>query len=385
MEVNGTCRHSPAVEELSLLAKPRRPPLTVTLLIDHEPAAAEVQRFDSVDGRGERSGSTRVLIDSNVWRSLVDSNRVEDLYRLVRRTPVAVAVAPAILQEAMRTGDPAVRRLLLKAICRGAWTRLMPTVFEESVELLAAIRNHRPQWLLASPDLRSLRAAQLDWQSDRGAWFRARAEPKAASILLMEVGDDLLQQARSESLAMRQEMLGAKDPKIDVHRLRCRSEEIEGWGSQVFECWRLSGADSWWFGLFEAQIHDDDVQAAQRDWLEPYVDLQLLQASRADWNRFWLLDAEACKMPRHWLRWVMMLKQSRRKTTPGTPADNLISGNLLDCDFVVSSDRGFMELVDEVKRETSLDIATPWQVRSGDSGVGEALAQIAELVRRSAH
>src|SRR4051812_1505284 len=78
----------------------------------------------------------RVLPDTNIWGRLVDEAAVETLRKRSRAQEDEVAIAPAVVYELLRTGNPARRRVLVEAATRGSWTRLMTEVYEECQDVL---------------------------------------------------------------------------------------------------------------------------------------------------------------------------------------------------------------------------------------------------------
>jgi rRNA-processing protein FCF1 len=83
-------------------------------------------------GRVRRSSDAmvRVLIDTNVWRYVVDADQVEALRKLGKARDIRVLVAPAVVYEMLRTGDAALRTRLVKAVTLGVWERLMTEAYE---------------------------------------------------------------------------------------------------------------------------------------------------------------------------------------------------------------------------------------------------------------
>jgi predicted nucleic acid-binding protein len=82
-----------------------------------------------------------ILLDTNVWRYVVDSAALPELTRLVRTCANRIAVAPAVVCEALQTGDTEVRKKLILAMTQQEWRRLMPEAFDEAEEIKAEIRK----------------------------------------------------------------------------------------------------------------------------------------------------------------------------------------------------------------------------------------------------
>ena len=60
--------------------------------------------------------SRRILLDSNVWRYFVDADALPELLKVTRASRHIVVIAPAVLYEAVRTQDVAIRDQLLAAM-----------------------------------------------------------------------------------------------------------------------------------------------------------------------------------------------------------------------------------------------------------------------------
>lgn len=144
-----------------------------------------------------------ILPDTNVWRYLIDAERLEDVYRAARKAGGVLLACPAVLYEMLRVQNSELRRKLVRAISRDRWLRMMPEVFEESMELVAVLAQFRPEWLLAEPDRRSFARLRADWAGRRGVWWRARTDPDEAATTLRAVEGDHLDRARTEAYEMR--------------------------------------------------------------------------------------------------------------------------------------------------------------------------------------
>ncbi|MFE4227953.1 hypothetical protein ACFRJ8_08725 [Arthrobacter sp. NPDC056886] len=103
-----------------------------------------------------------LMLDSNVWRYIVDADAVETVRRAAK-SKVQLVACPAIVFEALRIDNTALRRKLAKAMTEGAWKRLMPEAFMETEELHQAIAKLRPEWLQPHPDMRLWRLLKSDW------------------------------------------------------------------------------------------------------------------------------------------------------------------------------------------------------------------------------
>ena len=131
-------------------------PLTVdrVRVVDND---AVVRSAQSMPRRAAGVPGLRILVDTNVWRYLIDLDSVEIINRAARDGRGQILACPAVLYEMLRLEDVPLRHGLVKAICRSRWVRLMPEAFEESADLQSEIARLRPRWLLPRPDLPAFR------------------------------------------------------------------------------------------------------------------------------------------------------------------------------------------------------------------------------------
>lgn len=122
----------------------------------------------------------RVLVDSNIWRYIVDGGQLSYVRSRARRSRHRVLAVPAVLYEAYRCEDRGLRRELVAAITDPLWDRLMPDAFSESTELLNEATRLRPYWFRVHTNPVQNRRLQFDWRRRRGGvWDRARFDPDA--------------------------------------------------------------------------------------------------------------------------------------------------------------------------------------------------------------
>ena len=124
----------------------------------------------------QKRSSIGLLLDTNVWRYIADDRAGREVARVAERAAVRVCIAPAVVYEALRCGDPCLRAALVRLMTDAAWSRLMPEAFDEANELQDEIRRLRPGWLLSPRDEK---AAAIENGRPRRA--RAKTPPVAAS------------------------------------------------------------------------------------------------------------------------------------------------------------------------------------------------------------
>ncbi|WP_133161137.1 hypothetical protein [Microterricola pindariensis] len=322
----------------------------------------------------DRVHKCTVMLDSNVWRYLVDAEAVEDLRMVSRSAEVRIVACPAVAFEVLRMPNSALKRKLVKAITLGEWERPMPEVFHESESMRAAIHAHRPEWLIEHPDLRHWHELRADWQS--GWWRRARTDSKAESARIDQLGGDDLRRAREAAHFFRKDAIDAKRTfgSVNVDDVPVVFEApVFGWDGKPFEAWRADGITTWWREFVE----NDD--SACSDWLGPWVDRRAIAEDRGSWHSFWTREVSMSELPFHWLRWALDYVQRTRRTTDGTPVDNQIGTYLAACDIFVSGDRALLDCIEKVRHGSPSALAKSQLVSAGSQGVAELFSAIRNL------
>ncbi len=300
----------------------------------------------------------RVLLDTNVWRYLIDLDAVETIYRAAKSADSVILACPAVLYEMLRLEDVPFRRQLVKAICRSRWVRMMPEAFEESEEFKAEIGRLRPQWLLHNSDLSVFNRLYHDWHGPRGVWLRARVDPTRASAVLRAVEGNLLDLGRSETRELRAQVGGITTfERVKLDRWTSTFPlKPPGWDGDPVEAWR---AETMRFYIDALLVPDSRNSPTAREWLEPWINLASIRNDPPSFARFFLYETDASHLPRDWLRWAFRTLQATRKTSPGTPVDNQISSYLVDADLLVTADKVFVSIIQRVTAETVIPIAAP--------------------------
>lgn len=318
---------------------------------------------------------TTVLLDTNVWSYIVESDGVETLRRVARGKRVQIVACPAVVYELLRVPDPTVRRRRAKALAREDWSRLMPEAFSEAADVRAELQRLRPRWLRKQPGLKLFHKNRADWQG--AFWWRVRRDPNAVARHIGVLGDDRLDQARLQSKRIREEArkLGHT---IDTFKWNA-SEAVfatptPGWDGKPFEAWRSQSVASWWEGLILGR------SPTVQDWLAPWLDVQAIRSDQASWTRFWIREVDVTAVPREWIRWAMAEAQATRAWSPGTPGDNQIATYLVDVDLAVSTDKVFVDLARRMRVHSPVSLA---EVRRSPAGT-EALSFVVELIEEIA-
>lgn len=81
------------------------------------------------------------LLDSNVWRHIVDADVVSKVQNAARKSPNKIAIAPAVVYEVL--GQRPLPALVL-ALTLPSWKRLIPETYSEATEIKIEVTRLRP-------------------------------------------------------------------------------------------------------------------------------------------------------------------------------------------------------------------------------------------------
>lgn len=305
----------------------------------------------------------RLLLDTNVWQYVVSCDQVNALRRAAKENGWDVTVAPSVVYEVLRTGDPARRGSTMEAITRQSWRRLMPEVFLQSLDVVASLRRRRPDWVRPAPDYASFHRERSDWIGSGGFWGRARTTSATTADVLRALEGDWFDVARADAARRRQEFAAIPFDKL----------ALTGWtidvpgrrGPRKVEPWRVETSDTWWRAL------NGGAQRAYLDWCEPFLALDVIRAERDSWEQLWFDEVDVTEVPREWLRWGTHWLQGTRKVTPGTPGDNQLAAYLVDAHAFLTADRTFVEIVERLRADAEFTIAQPVRVAHAQDMVNE--------------
>jgi hypothetical protein len=282
-----------------------------------------VVRRPEISNRLSEQGP-RILLDTNVWRYIVDQHGLESLNRAARDGHGLVLACPAVLYEMLRLQDVPLRHKLIKAICRSRWVRLMPEAFEESADLQDEIFRLRPQWMRERPDLGAFRALYNDWHGPRGVWWRARTNPSQAAAVLRLVEGNRMTSVGSDAQDLRMQ-IGRITSFERVTLTRWTSTfplNPPGWDGDPVEAWRAQTMVYYFDTLFNPLTKNS---LAPREWLESWIDLTVIKRDMPSFARLFLYETEVDRLPRSWLRWALKTLQATRKTNAGRQSNRILS------------------------------------------------------------
>lgn len=338
-----------------------------------------VRSYTSPRERGEvvSHNKMRVLLDANVWRHLADSNDGQALESLCRRQNLTVLVSPSVVYEALRTRDEDLRARLARMLTRPAWTTLMPEAYEESSEFLEEVRRLRPEWLRRSPVCPVRERNRIDWLPTKGSfWDRVRRTPHRAAEHVRSIELDTMDVARNGAHRWREE---ARDAGWTVHGTDVTSivaryeHPLPGWDGSDVPAWRVSSL-SWASRAF--------LTTPYSDWLGELVDFRHGQLVRdASWHKFWLHDVDAARTPRWWIRGACEILQSVRTVTGGTPGDQQLATYMFSCDYFITHDRVFADILERCRQAASSKMGIIAWVSSDGMPSKRALEAIGGLHR----
>lgn len=325
--------------------------------------------------------SPTVLLDSNVWRYFADFSSITELERCARRSGVTIQIAPSVVYEALRTGDPELRRRLIAFMVHGAWERLMPEAYEECEEIVGEVRRLRPEWLWSQPDNKTLQGFRLDWAgSSGGFWDRLRYSLDREASIVTALGNDRLDVSRRYAESLRADVRDARweSRLLNLGALTAKpGAPLLGWKGDPVAPWRLA-----WLHEVTLVLRDTKERHPYIDWLCPLVNVALALGSVSAWNSFWLYEADVRHMPRHWLRWAFQTLASGRKVNDGTPCDIQLATYLPIGDHFVSNDRVLCQLIEQCRPHSPVGLAAVQEVPSGRDAVAAVVDFMRTIGRR---
>lgn len=264
----------------------------------------------------------------------------------------------------------------------------MPEAYLESVELVDALRKHRPEWLIGNPDLREFRRLEYDWRRTNtpakrrertiqkaGTWERFRFATEKAHKLLEQLSGNDLRAARLDAKEARKDIheQGITGPGRLDHVVSSFINPPVGWCDDPVAAWRAEALSTFTFYLL---IRDE---GAYLDWVSSFIDLNVVRRQQKSWTEFWLYDVSEDQLPRQWMRWAFRTLSRFRRVSTGTPGDVQLSAYLYDADFVISNDKLFVELVNEVSRYAPKQTALSIEVKANPSVVEHLIDTLVSL------
>lgn len=320
---------------------------------------------------------TRALIDSNIWRYVVDSNEQGSFLDLARSPGVHIQVAPAVVYEALRLQDIPLRNRIIGLMSNRRMVRLMPEAYSESMEILGEIREKRPEWIRRAPDLVFFERLRKDWAKRTGGfWVRVAEEPDREAHRLSRMEVEMVEGSRRQVKEARKEMIAVgwkRNPPMDK-TVGEFHEPTPGWSGEPVDAWKFDS----FYGLTSGL---SQTANAYRDWIAPFVELDTGLLSSPSWTKFWLHDVEVGKVPRQWMRWAHSFAQRFRTVTSGSPGDTQLFTYFLDTDIVVTGDKALLSILEECRPYSPFPLPKSLLVRGGKEGLEEMFDELHRLSR----
>ncbi len=315
------------------------------------------------------SGRKRALLDTNVWRYIVDTESQGALLRFARDGPYDIQIAPAVLYESLRLKDVPLRRAIVRLMTNTRFHRLMPEAYSESMEILREIERARPDWMRDTPDMAFFSRLKKDWTRKTGGfWVRCARAPDSEANFLGQAEGQVVADARAQVQVARKETIQwnwKQNPSMDK-TLAGFQHPVPGWHGDMVEMWRLDSL----VGLTHALSRPGNPY---RDWIAPFVELDDGLLGSAAWVEFWLYVADKHAMPRQWMRWAHSFAQRFRKVTPGAPGDTQLSTYFVETDVVITADKALLDILEECRPYAPCGLPEGKLISAGASGVEELL------------
>ena len=319
------------------------------------------------------------LIDTNIWRYIVDNKSQRKFITLAKDPAINIQVAPSCLYEVMRMQKGNLRSDQITLMTNPNLSRLMPEAYSECVELLMEIKRCRPHWLKKQPDLTKFNRLYKFWsRKSGGRWSKITKNLDLEAQSLQSLEGNSLNELRKNYKDLRK-VARKKGPSHNIIPLDCYVSKVP---KRIAKKSQYTHTGAWReesFKHFTTSLLLN--QTTYSEWLEPLVDLNKVISQFDEWEEFWAIEVSTENLPREWLRWAHLKAQSFRKPTGGSPGDNQLFSYILETDFVISSDKVFIDLIDEIKPHAPFSYTFPqtWVLPAGDQGVEKLFQYLAEV------
>jgi hypothetical protein len=293
-----------------------------------------------------------VILDSNVWRFIYDKDGGGQLSRAAKEKGIEIAIAPAVMYEALRTKNPEVRAGLVSLMTLRNWTRVMPEAFEEAEELLGEIHRLAPQWLRRYPNTRHYRKLVNDWQRTSGGfWSRAKEQTDQLVQNLGRIEEPMLTAARLESKLIRKVVTSSNGQFAEPSLQQLVEKSLGSIDDPNIadKAWRLSSLYYFTHALSPGR-------SVHAEWLGLNVNLRKMLADPL-WVPFWLNQVSAKNLPRAWIRYAMERLTPLAKINNGTPCDVQIATYCCSCNSFMTADELFAGFLEQCKSAAPFQFA----------------------------
>jgi hypothetical protein len=294
-----------------------------------------------------------VLIDTNVWKHLVDRQTLSVFRGILKTKSERGAVSPLIVDELVRIDEDAERTVQVTEACQSHWRRLLPIGLLDMMQLAEAIRKHRPEWVRPRPDLKLYaheKGAYLSHAAD-GFWQVVRRN--SAGYARLNASNEAVRS--SQQMTTRHAKLSAILPFDSVDLLTSLTAPIKldwpnTWSSRTVESWRYQSAN-----LVRTLLRPQLSGPMPSLWLGCFIDLNRIQLQ--DWCSFWADQISPTEASHFWLRAAVFQLQATRKIGPGVAGDLAIAGHLADVQTFVTLDSAFGEIIERIRQVAPFPVA----------------------------
>jgi hypothetical protein len=312
----------------------------------------------------------RVLLDTNVWRYIVDAGFENRLFQVTRQSNFSISIAPAIIVETLRMSDVQTRRKIIELQTRDCWNRLMPDAFLECEDVKREMMRTHPEWALKSANINLFRKLRYDWVRTKGGfWEKVRNNPERIAEQYKRQDSAALTVVRQQSREIRSKVSEKDQKMLNTSSLR---EWKGSWRNRIsgeeviLDAWRVY-AELIWRNMLS-------TETAFKQWLGCDFDIKfLLSYDSSEYMRFWQSEVSTEAVPREWIRASIQGMQSERKVTDGNPTDSAIATHAVDVDLIASADKNFIAMLNRLQDEAPFKTAHGLLVQAGKSGVEEFL------------
>ena len=319
----------------------------------------------------------KVLLDTNIWRYLIDSESQDRLYKIARQANVTIAVCPSVVIETLRLNDLKLRKRIIEIQTRDCWYRLMPDAYLQCEDVKKEMLRTHPNWALRSKNMTLYKNLRYDWvRSKGGFWSKVRENTE---VVAARYDKDLskLDLVREQSREMREQVRNGKTPMVSDSLRNMTGSWTMGDGTKLeLDFWRVYAELIWLNELLPSEgIQNDTVF---RQWVGCELDLDLIFPYHyKEYINFWAHEVTLDSVPREWLRAAIYALQADRKVTPGNPIDSAIGVHLVDVDFVASADKNFVSIINQCQKEAPFKMANAFLISGGKLGIDQLFEKIA--------
>lgn len=319
----------------------------------------------------------RILLDTNVWRYLADTDVKHKLFQVASRSNMRICIAPAIVIETLRMSDVQTRNKIIEVQTRSCWHRLMPDSFLQCEDVKREMIRAHPEWELKSKNLNLFRSLRYDWLRTKGGfWEKVRNSPEKVAKDYNRQDSEKLAVARFQSREIRRTLSEKGGRMFDSPSLR---EWSGSWRNAIDD--ELVKTDAWRVFALTVWSNMLSEETVLKQWLGCEINVELLTSYGAlDFIGFWQAEAREDRVPREWIRAVVYGIQSERKVTDGNPTDSAIATHAVDVDLIVSADKNFVAMLNRIQDDAPCKTAYGVLVQAGRACIDELLHLISGTV-----